>query len=112
LGISITSSLGCWVKNVTVQNIVNYHLSISDSLQCEVRHSVISKRKGSGSNGAGILVGTTGFSLFEDNILTEQFPHIEVNASAGNVFAYNFCHDSDIQGVVGCSINSNHGAHS
>jgi hypothetical protein len=42
----------------------------------------------------------------------EQFPHIEVNASTGNVFAYNYCHDSTIQGVVGCSINSNHGAHS
>jgi hypothetical protein len=57
-------------------------------------------------------MGTTGSSLIEDNILAEQFPHVEVNASTGNVFAYNLCHDSTIQGVVGCSINSNHGPHS
>lgn len=112
VGINVTAAWGCWIRNVSVKNIVNYHVSISDSLQCEIRHSTIATRKGQGSNGAGILVGTTAASLFEDNILAEQFPHVEVNASTGNVFAYNFCHDSTIQGVVGCSINSNHGAHS
>ena len=111
-GIDITSAYGCWLKNVSVRNIANYHVSISDSLQCEVRHSLLATRKGAGSNGAGLLLGTTSSSLFEDNILLEQFPHVEVNASSGNVFAYNLCHDSTIQGVVGCSINSNHGPHS
>jgi len=111
-GIDLTGAYGCWLKNVAVRNIANYHVSISDSLQCEIRHSTIAKRKGTGSNGAGFLVGTTSSSLFEDNILAEQFPHVEVNASSGNVFAYNLCHDSTIQGVVGCSINSNHGPHS
>jgi hypothetical protein len=111
-GINLTTGFGCWIRNVSVLNITNYHVSISDSLQCEIRHSTIAKRKGQGSNGAGFLVGTTSSTLLEDNILTEQFPHIEVNASSGNVFAYNYCHDSTIQGVVGCSINSNHGAHS
>ena len=112
VGISISSAYGCWIKNVHVLNITNYHISVSDSLQCEIRHSLIAKRKGQGSNGAGFLLGTTCSSLFEDNILMEQFPHIEVNASTGNIFGYNFCYDSTIQGVVGCSINSNHGAHS
>ncbi len=112
IGINMSTAHGCWVKNVHVSNIANYHLSISDSLRCEVRHSMVAKRKGQGSNGAGFLVGTTSSSLFEDNVLAEQFPHIEVNASSGNVFAYNFCHDSSIQGVLGCSIDSNHGAHS
>ncbi len=111
-GIDVTAAHGCWIKNVSVLNIANYHVSISDSLQCEIRHSRIAKRKGTGSNGAGILLGTTSSCLIEDNILAEQFPHVEVNASSGNVFAYNLCHDSSIQGVVGCSINSNHGAHS
>ena len=112
VGINLSTGYGCWIKNVSVTNIVNYHVSLSDSLQCEIRHSTIMRRKGAGSNGAGILMGTTGSSLIEDNILAEQFPHVEVNASTGNVFAYNLCHDSTIQGVVGCSINSNHGAHS
>jgi hypothetical protein len=112
VGISLSTGYGCWIKNVSVKNIANYHVSLSDSLQCEIRHSTIMTRKGAGSNGAGILMGTTGSSLIEDNILAEQFPHVEVNASTGNVFAYNLCHDSTIQGVVGCSINSNHGPHS
>lgn len=109
--VSINSAFGCWVKNVTVLNVPNYSIGVSDSVQCEVRHCYIAKRKGAGSNGAGFLVGTTSFSLFEDNVLVEQFPHIEVNSSSGNVFAYNFCYDSNIQGIVGCSINTNHGAH-
>jgi hypothetical protein len=111
-GITLSTAWACWIKNVSVTNITNYHVSVSDALQCEVRHSTIMRRKGSGSNGAGILVGTTSSTLFEDNILAEQFPHVEVNASTANVFAYNLCYDSTIQGVVGCSINSNHGAHS
>jgi len=112
LGINVSAAFACWLRNVHVLNITNYHVSISDSLQCEIRHSMIAKRKGQGSNGAGFLVGTVSSCLFEDNILVEQFPHIEVNGSSGNVFAYNFCHDSTIMGVVGCSINTNHGAHS
>ena len=111
VGLGLTGAYGCWVKIVTVRNISNYHLSIADSVQCEVRHCHLAKRKGAGSNGAAILVGTCSFCLFEDNLLVEQFPHIEVNGSSGNVFAYNFCHDSSIQGLLGCSIDSNHGPH-
>ena len=110
-GIKLDTGYGCWLKNVTVRNVTNYHIWVSDSLQCEVRHCCISTRRGAGTNGAGFLVGSSSFCLFEDNILAEQFPHVEVNLSSGNVFAYNFCYDSTIFGSLGCSIDSNHGGH-
>ena len=47
-----------------------------------------------------------------DNVLAETFPDMEINNSSGNVFAYNFCDDKSVQGgLLGCSINSNHGGH-
>ncbi|MBN1421708.1 MAG: hypothetical protein JXP34_23240 [Planctomycetes bacterium] len=110
--IYLTACYGCWVKNVSVRNAPNYHVTVSDCARCEVRHCHVAKRMGQGSNGAGFLVGTSSFCLLEDNIIGEQFPHIEVNASSGNVFAYNFCYDSCIGGLIGCSIDANHGPHS
>jgi len=83
--IHLTACYGCWVRNVSVRNAPNYHVSVSDSARCEVRHCHVAKRMGEGSNGAGFLVGTSSFCLFEDNIIGEQFPHIEVNGSSGNV---------------------------
>jgi hypothetical protein len=112
IGLGLTQTFGCWVKNVTVRNITNYHISIADSVQSEIRHCHIATRKGSGTNGAGILVGTCSFCLIEDNLLLEVFPHVEVNCSVGNVVAYNYCDDRSIQGdLLGCSVQSNHGAH-
>jgi hypothetical protein len=111
-GINLAGGYACWVRNVSVTSVNNYHLSVSDSLQCEVRHSTFAKRRLAGSNGAALLMGTSSACLVEDNIFAEQFPHLEINASSGNVFAYNYCHDSTINGMVGCSINTNHGAHS
>ena len=116
LGIRMDAAYGCWIKNVAVLNITNYHVSLGDSLQCEIRHSHIAKRKGAGSNGAGILFGSCSCCLIEDNVLEEQFPHVEVNGTCGSVFAYNLCHDSAVfvgnSGMLGCSINTNHGPHS
>ena len=110
--VGMTQCYGCWIKNVHVLNVPNYHIGVSDSLQCEIRHCYVARRKGAGSNGAGILFGASTRCLVEDNILTKQFPHIEVNhGSTGNVFAYNYCYDSTINGVIGVSICSNHGAH-
>jgi len=103
---------GCWMKNVHVLNVPNYHVGVSDSVQCEIRHCRLARRKGAGSNGAGVLFGASTRCLVADNIITHQFPHIEVNSgSTGNVFAYNYCYDSSIQGVIGVSICSNHGGH-
>lgn len=111
-GLRIQQGHACWARNLSIRNIANYHLWIGDSIHCEVRSCRIATRKGSGSNGAGILFGTSSFCLIEDNIIVEQFPHVEVNGSTGNVFAYNFCHDSAVGDLLGCSICSNHGAHS
>jgi hypothetical protein len=112
--IGMGQGYGCWVKNVAVRNAPNYHVSVDGCVQCEVRHCTMAKRKAAlGPNGAGILVGVTSFCLFEDNAIAETFPHVEVNGSSGNVVAYNYCDDTGIQGdLLGCTINSNHGAHS
>ena len=109
--IGVSGAYACWIRNVTLLNTRNYHISISDALQCEIRNCRLSTRLGDGSNGAGLLVGTSSFCLFEDNIIARQFPSIEVNSSCGNVFGYNFCYDSTIYGVLGCAINCNHGGH-
>jgi hypothetical protein len=54
--------------------------------------------------------------LIEDNVLVDQFPHVEVNGTCGSVFAYNFCYDSAVfvghDSMLGCSIDTNHGPHS
>jgi len=111
--VGINAGYACWVKNVTVRNAQSYHVNIDGAVHCEVRHCYIAKRRGAlGPNGAGILFGLSSFCLIEDNVLAETFPHIEVNGSTGNVFAYNFCDDTGIQGgLLGCTINSNHCAH-
>ena len=106
-------SVGCWIKNVSVVTVPNYHIWVLDSLQCEVRHCFASKRKvAMGPDGAGILIGGCSNLLVEDNLLVEAFPHIEINSTSGSVIAYNYCDDTGIQGgLLGCSINSNHSAH-
>ncbi len=99
---------GCWAKNVHIRYSSNYHLYVSDSVNCEIRHCYLDELNHTGSNGAGLLVNTVSGSLFEDNIIFKSFPHIEVNhGSSGNVIAYNYCVDSG----PGVSIDSNHGPH-
>ena len=111
-GIYLEQGYACWVKNVEVTEVTGFHFNVRDSLRGEIRHCYAAKRKGAGSNGAALLVnGISGF-LVEDNMLAQQFPHIEVNSSSsGNVFAYNYCYDSSIWGLIGASIDSNHRAH-
>lgn len=107
-GIVMQQAADAWVKNVKVIRALNYTISIVDSLNVEVRHSTFGQLAGSGSNGAGMLVNSVSGSLFEDNIVTEAFPSIEVNhGSSGNVFAYNFIHNKN--GAIG--IDTNHGPH-
>ena len=112
--VGLTQCYGCWVKNVKVTNATRYLFGVSDSLQCEIRHCAIMTRKPPfGPNGGGLLFGACSFCLVEDNIVAETFPHMEIDGgSSGNVFAYNFCDDGGIQGgLLGCTINSNHGPH-
>jgi pectate lyase-like protein len=99
---------GCWAKNVQVRFSANYHIFVTDSLNCEIRHNYLDQLNHSGTNGAGLLVNTASGCLFEDNIIYRSFPLIEVNhGSSGNVFAYNFCEDSG----PGVAIDSNHAPH-
>jgi len=103
---------GCWVKNVHNVLAAGFSISLADSLQCEIRHCNIDELNHEGPNGAGLLMGASSACLIEDNIFFKCFPHIEVNAgSCGNVFAYNFCENNYTFGIMGCSIDCNHGAH-
>jgi hypothetical protein len=111
-GIWLQQADRCWIKNVKISHQSNYGIYMLYAFESEVRHSEIRDRKAGGTNGAGILLERSTSSLMEDNILVGIFPHLEVNfMSTGNVFAYNLCEDSSIYGMVGCSIDSNHGAH-
>ncbi len=102
----------CWVKNVNISQQSNYGIYLTYAFESEIRHCDIRDRKAGGSNGASILVERTTAALMEDNILVRSFPHLEVNfMSSGNVFAYNLCDDSSIYGMIGGSIDSNHGPH-
>lgn len=98
---------GSWVKGVKITKTGNYGIYFTNSLNCEVRQSVISERKTGGSNGAGILAGTVSSCLFEDNIILDLFPAVEINfSSTGNVIAYNVMENS-----VGGTLNTNHAPH-
>lgn len=98
---------GSWVKGVCVRNTNNYGIYYTDSLQCEIRGCVIRERKIGGTNGAGILLGSTSASLFEDNVILNIFPAVEVTfSSMGNVFAYNVMENS-----IGGTLNTNHSPH-
>jgi hypothetical protein len=111
-GIQLEQAYACWIKGVRVIKPVNYAFFLYDSLNCEIRNCYADQRKTEGSNGAGVLCNTSSACLVEDNILYKFFPIIEVNhGSSGNVYAYNFCHDSTVFGGGGAAIDSNHGPH-
>jgi len=111
--ILINASYGCWVRNVTMRKAERYIFVVDGALQCEIKHCYLGQRRSAaGPNGGGLLMGVSSFCLVEDNVLAETFPDMEINSSSGNVFAYNFCDDKSVQGgLLGCSINSNHGGH-
>jgi hypothetical protein len=111
-GIELEQCYACWIKNVKVSLAANYHVFLYDSLNCEVRDCFLDRLNHTGSNGAGLLCNTTSGSLVENNIIYKAFPLMEINhGSSGNVFAYNFCHDSSVYGGEGAAIDSNHGPH-
>lgn len=112
VGVQFEQCYGSWIKGVKVKRAANYAFSLSTSLNCEIRGSYADQRSTNGTNGAGLLIGMSSACLIEDNILYKFFPLIEVNSgAAGNVFAYNFCHDSTVYGVHGMAINTNHAPH-
>ena len=109
--VNIAQSYGCWVENVTVRKAQNRLIGLDGSLRCEIVHCNIAGRKtAAGPNGGGLFLGMSTACLIEDNIIC---PDTEVDGgSAGNVFAYNYCDDSWIQGdLLGMSIDTNHATH-
>jgi hypothetical protein len=108
-GATFGQAYGCWLKGVKIRRVLNYSVSMGDSVQCEMRASYLDElNHGEVPNGAGLLLGSVTASLFEDNIIVQSFPDIEVNhGSTGNVFGYNFI--NNVSGVIG--IDTNHGPH-
>jgi hypothetical protein len=104
LGVNISGCYASWMKGVKVTGIENFIVSISDSLNCEMRKCVFMGANVMQPNHGGLLMGTSTGCLFEDNIVKDVFPVLEINsASTGNVFAYNY--------LVGNSTDLNHNPH-
>jgi hypothetical protein len=108
--IGIGTGYACWAKNLKVIRAQSYLFTVDGSLQCEIRKCHISTRKtAAGPNGGGLLFGMNSRCLVEDNIIC---PGLEVNTCTGNVFAYNFCDDTNVHGgLLASTFNSNHSAH-
>jgi hypothetical protein len=102
--IEISSAHNSWVYDCHAQHADNYPMRFTSVLNCAIQHCRVTGSGNTGSNGAGILIGSYN-SLIVDNILEETFPLIEMNnGSCGNVIAYNF-------GKANGMWNTNHGAH-
>ena len=114
-GVSMSSSYGCWLKNVAVRNIGSYYFSFRDLFQCQVEscHNVGNRLVAGRPRSAGVLFAGSSFCLFQNNTLADGASGLIVEGgSAGNVFAYNFSDGTTIQGtLLMASFNSNHGAH-
>lgn len=104
---SISVAHGCWAKNVRINGLKNYGISVSDSAQCEVRGSWVAQNTTAGWTGnsrAGINIANISACLVEDNVILPNFPLIESQngAISGNVFAFNF----GIQAINNVSFSS------
>ncbi len=108
----MSSCRNCWFYGVSVRTVSNYHLGISYAANCEVRKCDLRDRKAPGTNGGGLLTAAMSDCLIEDNIISGNFPSMEINeGSTRNVFAYNFCTDVTVFGTIGIAIDANHGPH-
>jgi hypothetical protein len=106
-GIVFDNAHRSWVKNVRIKKATNYPLNLNNCSELEVRGCwVDSLKTPNGTNRAGILVNHVSASLFEDNIIVEQQPNIEVNfLSSGNAFSRNYCSSNSF------GIDTNHAPH-
>ncbi|MBS0229455.1 MAG: hypothetical protein JSS23_12290 [Proteobacteria bacterium] len=106
--IAFEQCYNCWAYRIKSTNTPNYHIYISDSLNCEVRQCWLDGRQVGGSNGAALLMGASSGCLIEHNVLARTPPCTEINsACCGNVFRYNVVED----GAGTASMNTNHGPH-
>jgi hypothetical protein len=109
----------CWIYDVKVKHGQSgYGIFLSHCFQWTIKFcGTIGKPKATrGTNGGGLLFGSSGDGvtscLIEDNYFTASFPNMEIDfGSSGNVFAYNYFYDSEVPGLIGGAIDTNHGAH-
>lgn len=102
----------CWWYDVKVKDVPNRHLYIRDSIRCEVRKCWLEERTLDGPNGAGLLFEGNSCCLVEDNVISGVSSHVQINfGCSGNMFGYNFFHDSVLQNTYGPSMKGNHGPH-
>jgi hypothetical protein len=106
----VTGMRDVLVQRVKVWDHVNYGFHFEENVNVQVEECYIDSGGTGGSNGAGLLVNNTSWSLFVNNIIYDNFPNIEVNhSSMGNAFAYNFCYGTNTVSAI--SIDVNHAPH-
>lgn len=106
--IYIESALGPYIQDVRVSGFGSKGIFYQYALYPEVRHVELLRGGGQGPGFAGIIMQTVSNGLFEDNILLENQPLLEMNDGCiGNAFLYNLFH----KGVSSLNIDSNHAAH-
>jgi len=112
-GVVLEQARECWMKNVSVIRVPQRNIEVNNCVLSEIRHCYTDLRNGlGGSNGAGLNYSTASGGLIVDNIITRQFPLIEINDGAtANAFLYNFFYDTRIFGISGLAIDTNHAPH-
>ena len=114
VGIVLEQCYGCWLSNVVLSLIPNYHVTMTCSARLSVSHCSCLDVPVHGPNHYGFgLEASTCSSLIENSIVNRIFPGIEVNyGCSGNVVAYNFVWDAyqDNFGNGAC-IDDDHGPH-
>jgi hypothetical protein len=104
----VTGMRDVLVQRVKVWNHANYGMHFEESVNVQVEGCWVDKGGGGGSNGAGLLLDTCSFSLFQDNIILNNFPTVEVNkSSVGNAFFANY--GMNTNNTLGFDVN--HGPH-
>lgn len=102
-----------WIYRVDAHCTPNRQMMIGDVLFFEVRKSWAWWRNGSGTNGAGILLGyvPTGL-LIEDNVIGGTFPAIQANGSTtASAIIANYTAEGPRSLVGAANIATNHGGH-
>jgi hypothetical protein len=110
-GVAIDGGEEIWLKNVRVVNFNNYGVNVKDgSFRPEVRGCFIqgpSPTAGATSHG-GLMIGTTSYGLFEDNLTYQNPPgggFFVQGSPVGNFVSHNaFVEGSNVEGAGGVGV--------
>jgi PKD repeat protein len=96
--IQMVMAYGCWVKGVETYNIPRMHVYIQGyGVGCEVRNNYFhdSASNTSDHGYAVSMINQQSYTLVEDNITKNTHCMVAIGSSggAGNVIAYNYCHN-------------------